>query len=154
MILQDQYPFDEFFYGINKVYHTVGYRSHFINSDCVQTPRKIVTTGKKYRLASTTDQSSDRIVQNIRLIEVLFIVRYLNMFVTDLESHRSYIIEIDIKHPEKQCEWVLFDWNDFEKINDFKTIVSHCNKCDDKKEKPVTDFNNKIPKDDLLAFDF
>jgi hypothetical protein len=62
------------------------------------------------------------------------------MFVTDLESHRSYIIEIDTKCPEKQCEWVLFDWDAYEKINDFKAIVSHCNKGDNEKKNP--DYRN------------
>jgi hypothetical protein len=154
MKLQDKFPFDSTILGLNKVYHTVGYYSHFINSDCIQTSKKIVTVGKKYRLASTTDQSSDRIVKSIRLIEVLFIVRYLNIFVTDLESHRSYIIEIDTKCPEKQCEWVIFDWDDYEKINDFKAIVSYSNKVFGKKKKPVTNFNQKTPKDGLLDFDF
>jgi len=154
MKLQDKFPFDSTILGLNKVYHTVGYYSHFINSDCIQTSKKIVTVGKKYRLASTTDQSSDRIVQNIRLIEVLFIVRYLNIFVTDLESHRSYIIEIDTKCIEKQCDWVLFDWHDYEKINDFKAIVSHCNKCDDKKKNPDGGSNAEQNNDDLFEFDF
>src|ERR1035437_11010800 len=104
MKLQDKFPFDSTILGLNKVYHTVGYYSHFINSDCIQTPKKIVTTSKKYRLVTTADQASDRIVKSIRLIEVLFIVRYLNMFITDLESHRSYIIEIDTECPEKPCE--------------------------------------------------
>jgi len=154
MKLQDKFPFDSTILGLNKVYHTVGYRSHFINSDCIQTSKKIVTTSKKYRLVTTADQASDRIVKSIRLIEVLFIVRYLNMFITDLESHRSYIIEIDIKSPEKPCEWVLFDWDDYEKINDFKAIVSHCNKCDDKKKNPDDGSNAEQSKDDLFEFDF
>jgi hypothetical protein len=76
------------------------------------------------------------------------------MFITDLESHRSYIIEIDIKSPEKPCEWVLFDWDDYEKINDFKAIVSHCNKCDDKKKNPDDGSNAEQSKDDLFEFDF
>jgi hypothetical protein len=154
MKFQDQYPFDEFFYGFNNVYHPVGYRSHFINSDCIQTSNKIVTTGKKYRLATTADQEPDRIVQNIRLIEVLFIVRYLNMFVTDLESHRSYIIEIDIKFPEKPCEWVIFDWDDYEKINDFKVVASYCNKGDNEKKNRDDGSNAEQSNDDLFEFDF
>jgi len=154
MKLQDKFPFDPTILGLNKVYHTVGYHSHFINSDCIQTPKKIVTSGKKYRLVTTADQVSDHIVQNIRLIEVLFIVRYLNMFVTDLESHRIYIIEIDTKYPEKQCDWVLFDWDAHEEINDFKAIVSHCNKCDEKKKNPDGSSNAEERKNDLFEFDF
>ena len=50
--------------------------------------------------------------------------------------------------------WVLFDWDDYEKINDFKAIVSHCNKCDDKKKNPDDGSNAEQSKDDLFEFDF
>ncbi len=154
MKLQEKFPSDKTILGLNKIYHTVGYRSHFINSDCIQTSNKIVTTGKKYRLATTADQEPDRIVQNIRLIEVLFIVRYLNMIVTDLESHRSYIIEIDIKFPEKPCEWVIFEWDDYEKINDFIYVASYCNKGANEKKNPDHEINDEERKNNLLEFDF
>lgn len=35
MKLQARYPFDEFLYGINKCYHTIGADSLFVNSTCV-----------------------------------------------------------------------------------------------------------------------
>jgi hypothetical protein len=78
------YPFDETLLGLKDIYHTIGDRSHFINSECIQTPHKIITKGKQYIIASTSPQGSDAIVHKIRLLNVYYNKGYVYLFVMDL----------------------------------------------------------------------
>ena len=47
MKLQDLHPIDSTILGLDNVYHTIGAYSHYINSECIQTPQKIITKGKR-----------------------------------------------------------------------------------------------------------
>ena len=62
MKLQDLHPIDSTTLGLDNVYHTIGEQSHYINSECIQTPKKIITKGNDYLIASTIPQRSDAIV--------------------------------------------------------------------------------------------
>jgi hypothetical protein len=66
MKLQDLHPIDSALIGLNNFYHVIGDNGFYINSDCIMTPRKIITKGKQYIIASTAPQESDTIVHKIR----------------------------------------------------------------------------------------
>jgi hypothetical protein len=63
MKLQDLHPIDSTILGLDNVYHKIGEHSYYINSERIQTPKKIITKSKQYLLASTSPQGFDAIVQ-------------------------------------------------------------------------------------------
>jgi hypothetical protein len=154
MKFQDQYPFDEFFYGINNVYHPVGYRSHYVNSDCIQTQKKIVTNGKKYLIVSIRDQGSEPIVQQVKLMDVFFNTECLYLFVTDLLTQKSFILDLNLACPADECEWIMCDMEDYNKISYYKTKKAYCKKCTDTQMKPIAKSDSHNSHNDLLDFEF
>jgi uncharacterized protein (UPF0179 family) len=154
MKFQDQYPFDEFLYGINNVYHSVGYCSHYVNSDCIQTSKKIVTNGKKYLIVSIRDQGSELIVHKVRLVDVFFNTECLYLFVTDLQTQTSFIIDLNLVCPADKCEWIMCNMEDYDKISYYKTKKAYCNKYTDTHKKSITKSTLQHSNDDLLDFEF
>lgn len=99
MKLQKLYPFDETLLGLKGIYHTIGDRSHFINSECIQTPHKIITKGKQYIITSTTPKFSDTILQQVKLLDAYYSKGYVYLFVMDLQTDRVSIVDLFIECP-------------------------------------------------------
>jgi len=154
MKLQDLHPTDSTLHGLDNVYHTVGSYSHFINSECIQTPKKIVTKAKQYIIASTSSQGSDTIVHKIRLLDAYYNKGYVYMFVLDLQTDRVSIVDLFIECPEDKCTWLLYDLKDYNKLKDYQAIKSYCEKGDENKQKTTANRNSRKLNDDLLEFDF
>ena len=153
MKLQDLHPTDSTLHGLDNVYHTVGSYSHFINSECIQTPKKIVTKAKQYIIASTSSQGSDTIVHKIRLLDAYYNKGYVYMFVLDLQTDRVSIVDLFIQCPEDKCTWLLYDLKDFNKLKDYQAVKSYCEKGDENK-KSVAEIKPRQSNDDLLEFEF
>ena len=107
MKLQDLHPIDSTIHGLDNVYHTIGEQSHYINSECIQTPKKIITKGNDYLIASTIPQRSDAIIHKIRLLDAYYNKGFVYLFVMDLQTDRVYIVDLFIECPEDKCTWLL-----------------------------------------------
>lgn len=103
MKLQDLHPIDSTIFGLDNVYHTIGEHSHYINSECIQTPRNIITKGKQYVIASTLPQGSDAIVHQVKLLDAYFNKGFVYLFVMDLHTDRVSIVDLFIECPEDKC---------------------------------------------------
>ena len=154
MKLQDLHPIDSALIGLNNFYHVIGDNGFYINSDCIMTPRKIITRGKKYLVASTTPKCSDTIVQQVKLLDAYYSKGYVYLFVMDLQTDRVSIVDLFIECPEDQCMWLLYDLKDFNKLKDYQAIKSYCGIGDDAKKKPLDNCKTNINDNDLLDFDF
>jgi uncharacterized protein (UPF0179 family) len=154
MKFQDQYPFDKSLYGINNVYYPVGYCSHYVNSDCIKTSKKILTNGKKYLIVSIRDQGSLPIVHKVRLMDVFFNTESLYLFVTDLLTQKSFIIDLNLVRPADECEWIMCNMEDYDKINHYKIKKAYCKKCTDTHTKSITKNTSMQSNDELLDFEF
>jgi len=156
MKLQDQFPYDETLIGLMGIYHSVGERSHFINSDSIQTPEKIITNGLHYLIASTLLSNSKPIVQKIKLIDAYYLDGKVHLFVMDIITERIYVVDAWVECPESKCTWVIFESGDRKKLQDYLAIKSYCQRCDDSEDNNDTIVPSKlqIDNDDLLEFDF
>ena len=154
MKLQDLHPTDSTLHGLDNVYHTIGEQSHYINSECIQTPKKIVTKAKQYIIASTSSQGSDTIVHKIRLLDAYYNKGYVYMFVLDLQTDRVYIVDLCVECTNKHCTWVLYDLKDYDKLKDYQAVKSYCEKGDENRQKTTANRNSSKLKRDLMEFDF
>jgi hypothetical protein len=154
MKLQDLHPIDSALIGLNNFYHVIGDNGFYINSDCIMTPRKIITKGKQYIIASTSSQGSDTIVHKIRLLDAYYNKGYVYMFVLDLQTDRVSIVDLFIECPEDKCTWLLYDLKDFNKLKDYQAVKSYCEKGDENKQKTTANRDSRKLKGDLLEFDF
>jgi hypothetical protein len=154
MKLQDLHPIDSTIHGLDNVYHTIGAYSYYINSECILTPKKIITKGKQYVIASTLPQGSDAIVHQVKLLDAYFNKGFVYLFVMDLHTDRVYIVDLFIECPEDKCTWLLYDLKDFNKLKDYQAIKSYCGKGDDAKKKSLDNCKTNINDNDLLEFDY
>ena len=156
MKIQSQFPYDETLLGLNNVYHSVGERSHFINSESIQTPEKIITNAQQYLIASTLLSSSKPIVHKIKLIDAYYLNGKVHLFVVDLKTERIYVVDACVECPETKCPWVLFNTEDQEKLLDYLAIKSYCQECDDSENKNNSNVESQPQHghDDLLEFEF
>ena len=154
MKLQDLHPIDSTIHGLDNVYHTIGAYSHYINSECIQTPHKIISKGKQYIIASTTPKCSDTIVQQVKLLDAYYSKCYVYLFVMDLQTDRVSIVDLFIECPEDKCTWLLYELKDFNKLKDYQAVKSYCGKVDDAKKKPLDNCKTNITDNDLLEFDY
>jgi hypothetical protein len=156
MKLQDQFPYDETLLGLNKVYHSVGERSHYINSYVLQTPEKIITNSQQYLLASTLQSSSMPIVHKIKLIDAYYLNCKVHLFVADIKTDRVYVVDICVECPESECPWVIFELGDHENLLDYLAIKSYCKGCDNSKDYNDANLESHPQHwhDDLLEFEF
>ena len=125
MKLQDQFPCDETLLGLKGIYHSIGEQSHFINSDSIQTPEKIITNGQQYLLASTLQSCSKPIVHKIKLIDAYYLNGKVHLFVIDIRTERIYTVDACVECPESECPWVVFNTEDHEKLLDYLAIKSY-----------------------------
>jgi hypothetical protein len=154
MKLQDLHPIDSTILELDNVYHTIGAYSHYINSECIQTPKKIITKGKHYVIASTSLQVSDAIVHKIRLLDAFYNKGHVYMFVMDLNSERVYIVDLYMESPEDKCTWLLYDLKNYDKLKNYTAIKSYCEKGDGAKKKTHDNCKTNITGNDLLEFDY
>ena len=154
MKLQDLHPIDSTLLGLDNVYHPIGAYSHYVNSEQIQIPHKIITKGKRYVIASISPHGSDAIVHKIRLLDVYYNKGLVYLFVMDLNSERVYIVDLCLECPEDKCTWLLYDLKDFNKLKDYQAIKSYCGKGDDAKKKPLDNCKTNINDNDLLEFDY
>ena len=154
MKLQTFVPYDSALIGLNNFYHVIGDTGFYINSDCIMTPRKIITKGKQYLLASTPPQGSETTVHKIRLLDGFFYKGFVYLFVIDLNSERVYIVDMCMECPDGKCTWVLYDMKDYNKHKDYTAIKSYCQKGNENKQKTAANRNSRKLNDDLLEFDF
>ncbi len=128
MKLQDKFPFDEAIVGLNDIYSTIGDRSHYINSESIQTPQKIITKGRHYLIASTPPHGTEAIVHRVKLLDAFYNNDYVYLFVINMDTDRVYIIDICVSCPEKESKWVLFELEDQRKLRDYLAKISFCAK--------------------------
>jgi len=129
MKLQDKFPYDSAIIGLNNIYFTVGDHSHYINSESIQTPQKIIIKGKQYLIASTQPQSTEAIVHRVKLLDAYYNNDFVYLFVMNIDTERVYIIDICVSCPEKESKWVLFEFEDQRKLRDYLAVKSYCEKC-------------------------
>ena len=84
MKLQDKFPYDSAIIGLNNIYFTVGDHSHYINSESIQTPQKIIIKGKQYLIASTQPQSTEAIVHRVKLLDAYYNNDFVYLFVINM----------------------------------------------------------------------
>lgn len=128
MKLQDKFPFDKTIVGLNNIYCAVGDHSHYINSESIQTPKKIISKGKHYLIASTPSQGTEAIVYRVKLLDAFYNNDYVYLFVMNIDTERVYIIDICVSCPEKESKWVLFELEDKRKLRDYLAKISYCAK--------------------------
>jgi hypothetical protein len=128
MKLQNFFPEDLTLLGLNNLYDTVGDHSHYINSKSIQTPQKIITQGRDYRIASTSPQDSKVIVHQIKLLDAYYHNGYVHLLVIDKVTDSVYFVDINVECPEKEGECVLFDVTDQSKLKDYIAARTFCEK--------------------------
>jgi hypothetical protein len=154
MKLQDKYPYDSSIVGLDNVYHPIGAYSHYVNSEQIQIPHRIITKGKRYVIASISPHGSDAIVHKIRLLDVYYNKGLVYLFVMDLNSERVYIVDLCLECTEDKCQWVLYDLKDYDILKDYSAIKSYCRKGKDAKENTDVESEPHHSHDDLLEFEF
>jgi hypothetical protein len=156
MNLQAKFPYDETVLGLRGVFHSIGERSHYINSESIQTPEKIITNGQQYLIASTLLSNSKPIVHKVNLIDTYYFNGKVHLFVVDLKTERICTVYACVECPDSKCTWVIFESGDQEKLLDYLAIKSYCQGCDDSETKDNTNVENHSQHghDDLLEFEF
>lgn len=128
MKLQDKFPYDSAIIGLKNIYSTVGDHSHYINSEIIQTPQKIITKGKHYLIALTPPQGTEAIVHRVKLLDAYYNNDFVYLFVMNIDTERVHIIDICVSCPESDCKWVLFELEDQRKLRDYLAAKSYCEK--------------------------
>lgn len=154
MKIQSQFPFDETLLGLRGVFHSVGERSHYINSESIQTPEKVITNDQKYLLASTLLSSTKPIVHKIKLIDAYYLNGKVHLFVMDIKTERIYAVDVCVECPESNCTWVIFELCDQEKLLDYLAVKSYCQGCSDSMENSNDESESNRGHDELLEFEF
>jgi hypothetical protein len=152
MNAQDLYPFDSTKVGLNKIFHTVGDDSFYINSPCLIVHNKIVSK-KKHYILFYNPKGTGLTMADVILLDGYYKEGIVHLFVQDIQSHRIFIMDQSMEYSEDQCQFFLVDLNYFiDKLN-FNAIQSYCG-CNKTTNKPETKLNSKSSRGDLLDFDF
>lgn len=153
MRLQDYFQYDSAIWGLNNIYIPIGDSSLYINVPFILTTNKLITNGKQYILVFNSPEEGIK-NYNVELVDGYFKDSIIHLFVQDVISHRIFTINQYIQCTKSQCSWVLYDMEHYDKKCDYKAVTTYCEKCDDKKKKPVANSNLKKLNDDLLDFEF
>lgn len=108
MKLQDLYPFDSAILGLDGIYSTSGDDSFFINSNCIVTFDRIVTTGHSYVLVMSTPIAG-LIIQQVDLVDAYYFEGKINLLLKDSLIAERFIINHCIECPESPSLWKLID---------------------------------------------
>jgi hypothetical protein len=153
MRLQDYFHYDSAIWGLNNIYIPIRDSSLYINVPFILTTNKIVTNGKQYILVFHSPEEGIK-NYNVEFVDGYFKDSIIHLFVQDVITNRIFTIDQYILYTKSQCSWVLYDMEHYDKKCDNKSVTTYCEKCNDKKKRPVVDSNLKKLNDDLLDFEF
>ena len=153
MKLQDKYPYDSTLLGLNNIFHTIGKKSFFINSDCILATNKIITIGKEYIIFVSPTETGLKMIDVI-LIDCYYREGIINLIVRNILSKRLFTIDQCLECPSNDCTWVIIDINFFIDRMNAKAIQDYCSCSGNNQEKQPKDESNPKVKEDLLEFEF
>jgi hypothetical protein len=104
---QDLHPFDKTILGLNRIFHTIGEDSFFVNSPCIMAEDQIVTRGLHYFLIGS--QASINLDLNTVILLDVYYHDELNLIVQDVITGRKYKLTCCVGNQEKVCYWLLVD---------------------------------------------
>jgi len=148
MRLQDYFQYDSAIWGLNNIYIPIGDSSLYINVPFILTTNKLITNGKQYILIFNSPEEGIK-NYNVELVDGYFKDRSIHLFVQDVITQRIFTIDQYILCTKGQCSWVLYDTEHYYLICDYKPVSTYCEKCNDKKKRPVVNSNLKKLNEDL-----
>jgi hypothetical protein len=104
---QDLHPTDTTILGLNRIFHTIGTDSFFVNSPCIMAEDQIITRGLHYFLIGS--QTSINLDLNTVILLDVYYHGELNLIVQDVITGRKYKLTSCNGSQEKVCYWVLVD---------------------------------------------
>ena len=153
MKLQNKYPYDVSIVGLNGIFHSVGFDSFFINSECILATNHIITTGKTFIIVDTPTAKGVK-MYDVKLVDVYFNAGVINMIVREMLSQKKFNMKLNIDCTKNDCKWMLVDLDYFIDKMNANAIRQYCGKCSDAKNKPVAEIKPRQSLDDLLEFDY
>lgn len=107
-------------------YKRVGYRGHFINTNCILTKDHLIKNREVYYLVSI---ESGNFIANVQ--EVLLLDAYCNngvvyLFLNDIETDRVLIIDVPQIEINKECPYVICDRESYSRLEEFIAIKRFC----------------------------
>jgi hypothetical protein len=151
MKLQDKYPYDSTLLGLNNIFHTIGKKSFYINSDCILATDKIITIGKEYIIFISPTETGIKMI-DVVLEDAYYHEGIINLIVQDSRSQEIFTLNHCVDCPGNDCKWVLVDLGYFIDRMNSKAIQDYCG-CYSNMDRTNGDSN---PKDteDSLEFEF
>ncbi|MGA2406821.1 MAG: hypothetical protein ABSF81_08740 [Bacteroidales bacterium] len=153
MKAQTLHPYDETILGLENLYVVDCMGNFYINSEAIIAHDKAISTGRTYLLVDSSI-GKDVKMYSVILLDVYFEDGFVHLNVQDLLTQKKFTIDHNIECPETRCTWRLIDMDYFNKLLDYKTIQSYCEKCNVTKTKPIAESKPEQSNDDLLEFEF
>ncbi len=153
MKLKDNHPYDETILGLNNLYIIDYEGNYYINSQAIMAIDKTISTGETYVLIVHPYDKNSKMYPVI-LLDVYFEDGFVHLNVQDIRTQKKFTIDHCIQYPETRCKWVLIDLDYLNKLLDYETIKSYCEKCAQTNKNPVARSNYKDGNGDLLEFEF
>ena len=153
MKLQNKYPYDVSIVGLNGIFHSVGFDSFFINSECILATNQIITTGKTYVIVDTPTAKGVK-MYDVKLVDVYFNAGVINMIVREMLSQKNFNMKLNIDCTKNDCKWMLVDLDYFIDKMNANAIKQYCWNCDNTNKKPAAENDSKSDRYDLLDFDY
>ena len=112
MRTEDRNKYDSTILGLNNLYVVDNDGNYFINSKCIMVANKTISTGKTY-LLNVHPTEKDGKLYAIKLLDVYYQDKRVNLIVRDIITQRIFKIEDCIEFTEHQCTWMLIDLDYF-----------------------------------------
>jgi hypothetical protein len=107
-------------------YKRVGYKSHFINNDCILTKDHILSNRRIYYLVSIESGNSITNVQKIYLLDAYCRNGVVYLFVIDKQSDSLLILDVPLIEINKDCPYVICDRESYSMLEEFIAIKRFC----------------------------
>ena len=127
MKLQDLYRYDSAVWGIDGIYQTIGNDSFFINSSCIVSPKRTITTGETYLLIGNSTKTNIDVTV-VKLIDVYCDNVFINIILQNVLQQSSITIQLNVH--ENHCSYLLMDVSFINKEIERFIVMRYCN-CTD-----------------------
>jgi len=107
-------------------YKRVGYRGHFINTNCILTQGHILTNRSIYFLVNIESGNSVTIVQEVLLLDAYCNNGVVYLFVNDIETNSVLILNVPLIEVNKECTYLICDRESYNRLKDLIDIRRYC----------------------------
>lgn len=127
MKLQDLYRYDSAVWGMDNIYQTIGNDSFFINSSCIVSRKRTITTGETYLLIGNTPKANIDVTV-AKLVDVYCDNVFINIILLNVLQQSPITIQLNVR--ENHCPYLLMDVSFINKEIERFIVQRYCNCAD------------------------